>query len=358
MGLGPRVAARFHAVNAEYLRTQARASEVGSALSGLSKVSRMTLQSAVLGLGAWLTIQGNLTAGAIIAASIAASRALAPIELAIAHWKSLVAARQSHSRLKSTLAALPSPESPLELPPPSRTLALDNVTVPVPGTQRVVLGNVSFALEAGQGLGVIGPSGAGKSTLARAVVGVWPCARGTVRIDGAALDRWPIDTLGRAVGYLPQSVELFDGSISENISRFDPDADPKAILAAAQAAGVHDMILRFPEGYETRLGADGTALSAGQRQRIALARALYGEPFLVVLDEPNSNLDAEGEVALTAALLRVRKRGGIVLVVAHRRSALNAVDQVAVIANGQLTAFGARDQVLRDVLQTSSTGVR
>lgn len=344
MGLGGRAAARFHAANAVYLRSHTRSSEIGSALSGTSKVMRMMLQSAVLGLGAWLTIRGSLTAGAIIAASIAASRALAPVELAIAHWRAFVAARQGYRRLKSTLAALPPANLPLELPLPSQTLALEGVTVPVPGTQRIVLNNVSFKLEAGQGLGVIGPSAAGKSTLARAIVGVWPTVRGAVRIDGAALDRWNPEQLGRSIGYLPQGVELFDGTISDNIGRFDAPADPRAIVAAAQAAGVHDMVLRLPEGYETRLGPGGAALSAGQRQRIALARALYGEPFLVVLDEPNSNLDADGEVALTAAMAGVRKRGGIVVVIAHRRSALNAVDHVAVVNAGQLSAFGPRDQ--------------
>jgi ATP-binding cassette subfamily C protein len=355
MGMGVRAAQRFHASNGIYLKLQARLSEVGSALSGISRVLRMILQSAVLGLGAYLTIRGQVTAGAIIAASIAAARALAPIDLAIAHWKGLVAARQSFSRLKATLAALPELISPLQLPAPSRTVAAESIVVPVPGTQRLILNGVNFELKAGQGLGVIGPSAAGKSTLARAVTGVWPLLRGAVRIDGAALDRWGAEELGRHIGYLPQSIELFSGTIAENISRFEDAPQSGAIIAAAQAAGVHEMILRLPEGYETSLGAGGAALSAGQRQRIALARALYGAPFLLVLDEPNSNLDSEGEAALASAILGVRRRGGIVIVIAHRPSALSAVDLVAMMVNGQITALGAKDEILRKVLQQSGS---
>ena len=347
MGLGPRLSARYHGVNGRYLQLQARSSEIGGGLAGISKVMRMFLQSAVLGLGAWLTIRGELTAGAIIAASIASARALAPIELAVAHWKALVMARQSWSRLEATLASLPVVEQPLALPPPTRSLALEAIAVAVPGTQRLVLQNVTLALEAGQGLGVVGPSGSGKSTLSRAITGVWPLARGAVRIDGAALDQWTPETLGAHIGYLPQAVELFDGTIAENIGRFETPMDNTAIIAAAKAAGVHALILRLPHGYETALGPNGTALSAGQRQRIALARALYRDPFLVVLDEPNSNLDAEGDAALTAAIQGVRKRGGIVVVIAHRSSALVAVDMVAAIVNGTLAGFGPRDEVLR-----------
>lgn len=355
MGMAARAAERFHASNAVYLKLQARLSEVGSALSGLSRVLRMMQQSAVLGLGAYLTIRGQVTAGAIIAASIASSRALAPIDLAIAHWKGFVAARQSFGRLKSTFAALPEHTMPLQLPAPTWTLAAEGIVVPVPGTQRLVLNGVSFELKAGQGLGVIGPSAAGKSTLARALTGVWPLLRGAVRIDGAPLDRWREEELGRHIGYLPQSIELFSGTIAENISRFEAAPESGPIIAAAQAAGVHEMILRLPEGYETGLGAGGSALSAGQRQRIALARALYGDPFLVVLDEPNSNLDSEGESALTAAILGVRRRGGIVIVIAHRPSALGAVDLVAMMVNGQVSALGPKDEILRKVLKQPSS---
>jgi ABC-type protease/lipase transport system fused ATPase/permease subunit len=214
--------------------------------------------------------------------------------------------------------------------------------------------DVSFALKAGNGLGVIGPSASGKSSLARALVGVWSTLRGKVRLDGAALTQWDLEQLGRHIGYLPQDVELFAGTVAQNIARFDPDADADRLIAAAKAAGVHDLILRLPEGYETQIGEGGAALSAGQRQRVALARALYGEPFLVVLDEPNSNLDAEGEQALTQAILGVRARGGIVVVVAHRPSALAGCDLVLVMADGKAQAFGPKDEVLRKVVRQPS----
>jgi ATP-binding cassette subfamily C protein len=351
MGFGGRAAHRFARANDEHLALQAKASDIGGGLGGLSRVARMMLQSALLGLGAYLTIRGEVSAGAIIAAAIAASRALAPVELAIAHWKSFVAARQGAARLKQTLAALPAQAAPLALPAPRRGLAVEGVSLAAPGSQRLILTNISFELAAGQALGVIGPSAAGKSTLARALTGVWPLARGAVRLDGAALERWLPEELGRHIGYLPQDVALFDGTIADNIARFEEPPEAAAIIAAAQAADVHEMILRLPDGYETRLGPGGTALSAGQRQRLALARALYRDPFLVVLDEPNSNLDADGEAALTRAIAGIRTRGGVCVVIAHRPSALAAVDLVAVIGNGQLTAFGPRDEVLRKVLR-------
>lgn len=353
MGFGRRALNRFATANAAYLAPYQRMSDTLGALGGLSKVLRMVLQSAVLGLGAFLTIQGEVTAGAIIAASIAASRALAPIELAINNWKVFAAARQSYARLKATLGALPAAKSePLPLRAPTHDIALEGVTVPVPGSQRIVLNDVSFTLGAGQGLGIIGPSAAGKSTLARAMIGVWPLARGAVRIDGATLDRWSEEALGRHIGFLPQDVELFDGTITDNIARFEANPDTGSILAASKAAQVHDMVLRLPEGYETPVGDRGSFLSAGQRQRIALARALYGDPFLVVLDEPNSNLDAEGETALLEAIVGVKARGGIAVVIAHRPSVLAAVDFVAVIGGGRLTAFGPRDETLRRVVNT------
>ncbi len=355
MGFGGRAAERFARANAEHLGLQARASDIGGGLGGLSRVLRMMLQSAILGLGAYLTIRGDVSAGAIIAAAIASSRALAPVELAIAHWRGFVAARQGYARLKHTLAALPDAGTPLLLPAPRRGLAVDNVSLAAPGGQRLILANVRFELAAGQALGVIGASAAGKSTLARALTGVWPLARGAVRLDGAALERWPAEELGRHIGYLPQEVALFDGTIADNIARFEAPPDSPAIIAAAQAADVHEMILRLPDGYETRLGPGGLALSAGQRQRLALARALYRDLFLVVLDEPNSNLDADGEAALTRAIAGIRARQGICVVVAHRPSALAALDLVAVLSAGQLTAFGPKDEVLRKVLRPAAT---
>lgn len=351
MGFGPSIMRRFEAASDKHLAAQEKLSDTVSGFSTVSKVFRMTLQSALLGLGAYLTLQGQMSAGAIIACSIAASRALAPIEIAISHWKAFAAARQSVKRLDGVLASLPEATEPLELPAPTKLLSVENITVAVPGTQRVVLNAATLKLEPGQILAVIGPSAAGKSTLARAIAGVWPIARGHVRLDGAALDRWTTDSLGKHVGYLPQDIELFDGTITENISRFDENPDSAKVLAAAQAADVHEMVLRMPNGYETRIGAHGASLSGGQRQRIALARALYGNPFLLVLDEPNSNLDAEGEAALVKALQSVKTRGGVAVVVAHRPSVLAAVDLVAVVNSGQISAFGPKDEVLRKVLR-------
>ncbi len=351
MGIGQRAMQRFAAASTDHLVAQERLGDVAGSFSAMSKVFRLMIQSSLLGLGAYLTIKGEMSAGGIIATSVAASRALAPVEVAIANWKGFRAARQSYGRLATVLAGLAGRVTPLLLPAPRRSVSLENVTVALPGTQRIVLNGVSFRLEAGQAAAVIGPSAAGKSTLARAVVGVWPLVRGVVRLDAAALERWSAEERGRHTGYLPQGIELFDGTIAENIARFEDNPESSAIIAAAQAADVHEMILKLPDGYETRLGDRGMALSAGQRQRIGLARALYGDPFLVVLDEPNSNLDAEGEAALAKAVLGIRGRGGIAIVIAHRPSVLSAVDMVAVITGGQLSAFGPKDEVLRKTVR-------
>jgi ABC-type protease/lipase transport system fused ATPase/permease subunit len=240
----------------------------------------------------------------------------------------------------------------MALPPPRESLAVEHVFAVPPGEKKAIVQDVSFTLEGGQGLGIVGPSGSGKSSLVRMIVGAWQPARGRIRLDGAARDQWSPDELGRHVGYLPQDVELFSGTIAENIARFDPAAEPDAIIAAAKAAGVHDLIVNLPQGYDTEIGEQGHSLSAGQRQRIARARALYGDPFLVVLDEPNSNLDSEGEAALTEAIAGVRNRGGIVILVAHRPNVLVAVDKVLVLANGSVATFGPRDEVLSKVLVT------
>ena len=350
MGFGDRATDRFLKASTEYLMLQAKASDVVGGMSSLSKVFRMMMQSAMLGVGAYLTLMGEVTGGAIMASSICTGRATAPVELAISQWKSFVSARQSYARLKKTLAAMPANAPQTKLPPPKKSFTVENVALAAPGGQRLLVSGVTFQLEAGQGLGIIGPSGAGKSTLARALTGVWPLARGAVRLDGAALDQWQPSDLGAHMGYLPQDVSLFDGTIADNISRMDPEADSRAIITAAKAADVHQLILGLSDGYDTRLGVGGTSLSGGQRQRIALARALYKSPFLVVLDEPNSNLDAEGEAALTRAIHGIRERGGIAIVIAHRPSALAAVDKVAVLGGGQLAAFGPKDEVLGKVL--------
>lgn len=352
MGMGPKVGDRWQGLNARHLADQLAASDAVGGLGAASKVIRLLLQSVILGLGAYLVIHGEVSAGAIIAGSIILSRALAPIEMAIQHWRGFVAARQAHQRLKKLLDQIDDGGVvPVALPDPRRSLAVEGLTVAPPGQSQPVLRGVNFNLSAGDGLAVIGPSGSGKSTLARALIGVWNPVRsgGTVRLDGASIDQWPSHALGRHIGYLPQDVQLFEGTIGENIARMDSNGTSEAIVAAAEAAGAHDLIVGLPEGYQTRIGENGAGLSAGQRQRIGLARALYGNPFLVVLDEPNSNLDAVGEDALSKAIEGVRARGGIVIVIAHRPSALVHINKALMLANGQMQAFGPKDDVLRQV---------
>jgi ATP-binding cassette subfamily C protein len=351
MGFAHRFTRRLEAVNDQHITANERLSDVTGGLTVVSRVFRLMLQSALLGMGAFLTIKGEMSAGAIIACSIASSRALAPIEVAIGNWRGFMAARKAAERLDTVLGSLPRIGDPLRLPAPVKSLKLEGISVAVPGTQTVTLANVGFEVTAGTVLAVIGPSAAGKSTLARAITGVWPLTRGAVRLDGAALASWAPEELGRHVGYLPQDVQLFDGTITENIARFEEQPDSQRVIAASMAADVHEMVLRLPNGYETRIGDSGSVLSAGQRQRIALARALYRDPFLLVLDEPNSNLDADGEKALVAAILQVKGRGGVVIVIAHRPTVLSAADKVAVIGGGQLTAIGPKDEVLRKVLR-------
>lgn len=346
MGFAGRLTAKWAAMNDEYLGHQAAASAVAGALTIAARIARMMLQSGVLAVGAVLVIRQEATGGIIIASSILVSRALAPVELAIGQWKGFIAARQGWTRLAALLEAAPAERPTFALPPPSRELSVENISVASPGGRELILRNVSFKISAGTVLGVIGPSASGKSSLARAIAGLWPIAIGTVRLDRAALSQWDTDELGAHVGYLPQDVDLFDGSIAENISRFAAEMRPEPIIAAAKAAGVYDMIVKLPEGFDTKIGEGGSRLSAGQRQRIALARALYANPFLVVLDEPNSNLDAEGEAALTVALEGVRERGGIAIVVAHRPSALAAADTVMIVAGGQIQAFGPKKEIL------------
>lgn len=358
MGLGPQMQRRWDEINARYLSDQLAATDAAGGMGSVSKVLRLLLQSGILGLGAFLVIDNKVSGGTIIAASIIMSRALAPIETAIAHWKSFVSARQSKRRLTELFQAIGSQEtqSHLELPAPQKTLTVQNLTVAPPGAMRPVIQGISFHLQAGEGLGIIGPSASGKSTLARALVGVWQPVRmgGSVRLDGAALDQWPPAKLGRHIGYLPQDIELFEGTVAQNIARFDPEAADHAVVGAARAAGVHEMIVHLSNGYQTEIGEGGQALSAGQRQRIGLARALYGDPFLVVLDEPNSNLDQAGDNALTEAIRSVRKRGGVVIVIAHRPSALAAIDKVMAVANGQLQLMGPKEEVLRKLMQPAA----
>ena len=353
LGFGARLEARWRRANADYLHANRRAGDIAGGLGGLSKTLRVMLQSAVLGVGAWLVIEQQATGGVMIASSIMVGRALAPVDLAIASWKPFLMARHSWKRLQDLLGRIPPLPETMPLPAPCKELRVENITILPPGEKRPTVTGIGFAVAAGSALGIIGPSGSGKSTLSRALVGAWPAAGGKVRLDGASLDQWDREALGRHVGYLPQGVELFDGTIADNIARFEEDADPDAVVAAAQAAGAHDLILRFEDGYRARIGEGGSSLSAGQRQRIGLARALYRDPFFVVLDEPNANLDAEGEAAVVRAIAAVRERGGIAVVVAHRPSAIGAVDQVLMMEGGRQKAFGPRDAVLGQVLKPS-----
>ncbi len=351
MGMASRIAMRWNKANRQYMRSQQEASDLGGGLGAISKVLRMMLQSGVLAVGAYLVIHQEASAGIIIAGSILSARALAPVDLAIANWKGFVAARQSWYRLNKLLMNSPAQLAPMPLQAPVQRLTVESVSASPPGVPRIVVLDISFELEAGQGLGIIGPSGSGKSSLVRALVGVWQPVRGNVRLDGAALGQWSQDALGRHIGYLPQDVELLAGTVAENIARFEPEPDTEAVIAAAKAVGVHELIVRLPAGYDTPIGEQGSALSAGQAQRIALARALYRDPFLVVLDEPNSNLDSEGEEALTQAILGVRERKGIIVVVAHRPSAIAGVDRLLMMNQGRAQAIGPKDEVLSKVLQ-------
>jgi ATP-binding cassette subfamily C protein len=356
MGMAERLGRRWRDANEHYLASQEQAADVTGGLGAIVRILRMTLQSAVLGVGAYLVIQQEATAGVIIAGSILSARALAPVDLAVANWRGFVAARQAWERLDKLLQLLPVEAPPMALHAPPQLLRVESASAAPPGVQKVVVQDVSFRLNAGSGLGIIGPSASGKSSLARLLVGVWTPLRGKVTLDGAALGQWDLESIGRHIGYLPQDVELLSGTVAENIARFEPNADPKKIIAAAQAANVHELIVKLPSGYETDVGEQGHALSAGQQQRVALARALYGDPFLVVLDEPNSNLDADGEAALTQAIRNVRERKGIVVVVAHRPNLLAGLDQVLVMDGGRARAFGPKDEVLARVLRREAPG--
>jgi ATP-binding cassette subfamily C protein len=351
MGMNDVLTARWSTVNGAYLASNRRTGDVVSAFSASSRAIRQILQSAILGVGAYLVIGQEVTAGVMVASSIMMGRALAPVDLAISGWKPFLAARQSWLRLKELLALVPPPASMLALPTPVGSLMAEMLTIIPPGRKTPTVTGVSLSLSAGSALGVIGPSGSGKSTLIRALVGVWTPAAGKIRLDGASLHQWDCRALGAHIGYLPQGVDLFEGTISQNIARFNDSLDPAAVVAAAKAAGTHDLIIQFEGGYQTNVGEGGSVLSAGQRQRIGLARALYGDPFLVVLDEPNANLDADGERAVIRAIAAIRARGGIAIVVAHRPSALGAVDYVLMMEAGRCKALGLRDAVLSRVLR-------
>lgn len=353
MGMLPSLAARWGKAHEGYLVAQRRASHVVGGMSATAKMFRMMLQSAMLGMGAYLAIRGQISSGTIIAASIIGARALAPVDLAIGSWKAFVSARQGYTKLKALLAFYPDTPALFALPPPTKNLLVEGLAVNAPGTQKSLVRRIALRLEAGHALGIIGPSASGKSTLGRALVGIWPAQAGKVTLDGATLDRWTPEALGPSIGYLPQDIQLFDGTVAENIARFRASAEPASVIEAATAAGFHEQVLALPEGYDTRIGSGGTQLSAGQKQRVGLARALFGRPFLVVLDEPNSNLDAEGEAAVAAAIANVRARGGIAIVIAHRPSAIAAVDLILAMKDGEAVAFGKKEDVLGRTVQNA-----
>ena len=346
LGMRQRMAASWSERTNAYLDAQRVTSDLTGGFGSASRFLRMILQSGVLALGAYLVINQQATAGVMLAATILSIRALAPIELTIANWRGFISVRASLQRLCEHLSALPQQPHLTALPAPKRHVRVASLSLAAPNSEIVVLHDVSFALQAGNALAIVGPSGSGKSTLARALVGVGKPLRGVIRIDGAALAQWDPLALGPSIGFLPQDVALFRGTVAQNISRFASVPDATATIAAANQAGVHEMILRLPKGYETEVGDGGLMLSGGQRQRIALARALYGDPFFVVLDEPNSNLDSEGERALLRAIAAVRARGGIVIAIAHRPALFAAVDHILVLNEGRAQAFGTTASVL------------
>ncbi len=352
MGMVPSMESLWRDFNLKHLDAHIRASDVAGGFGGFSKTARMALQSGVLGIGAYLVIEDYASPGIIIAGSILSARALAPIDQVLAHWRGYVGARQSWARLRGLLASFPTTDAAMCLPEPRSTLSVEKISVAPPSGERIVVRDLSLSLRAGGAVGIIGPSGSGKSSLARALVGIWRPISGSIRLDGATLDQWPADFLGRHIGYMPQNIELLDGTIKQNIARFERDPDSEAVIRAAERAGVHDTIVRLPKGYETPVGEDGLCLSGGQRQRVALARALYREPFLLVLDEPNSNLDGDGEQALAAAIADARARGAVVLIITQRPSALAGVDQVLVMADGAARAAGPKEEVFRRVIHS------
>lgn len=342
---------RWKATRDEALAQQVGANDISGSFSSITKTFRLLLQSAMLGLGAYLVLQNQLTAGAMIAGSILMGRALAPIEMAIGQWPVVQRGMKGWSNLSELLSSVPPEAERTPLPRPKAVLSVNQVTVVPPGEKQAALRMVSFDLQPGQAVGVVGPSGAGKSTLARALTGIWRPAGGKIRLDGAALDQFDPDVLGQLIGYLPQRVQLFDGTITENIARLSENPDPKQVVEAAQRAAAHDMILKLPDGYDTRVSQLGGRLSGGQIQRIGLARALYGDPVLLVLDEPNSNLDNEGSEAVNAAIRRMKAEGKAALIMAHRPAAIQECDLILMLEGGGRRAFGPKDEVLRSILQ-------
>jgi ATP-binding cassette subfamily C exporter for protease/lipase len=345
MGMLPNLISRWFKMHGQFLKLQADASEKAGKIGAATKFVQTSLQSLVLGFGALLVLENKITAGMMIAASILVGRALQPVQQLIAVWKSLSGTRSAYERLTKLLENNPARAAGMPLPAPQGALAVEAVTAAPPGAKSAVVKGLSFAIAPGDVLGIIGPSGSGKSTLARLLVGVWPAAAGKVRLDGADIYSWNKAELGPHIGYLPQDIELFAGTVSENIARFG-EVDSEKVVTAARRAGVHDMILHMADGYDTRLGDGGAGLSGGQKQRIALARAMYGDPSLLVLDEPNSNLDDVGEHSLVQAVLDLRRRGKTIVLITHRTSAIGATNKLLVMRDGMGQLFGPTDQVL------------
>jgi len=356
LGMLPALRTRWLQINAKALREQIVTMDILARMGASGKVMRYALQSAILGLGAYLVITDRASAGIMIASSIIMGRALAPIEIALGTWRQWVAARQAFVRLRDDLqrAARQTPKGSTSRP--KKSLSVRNLSVAAPDAARPILSNVSFDLEASMGLAIVGPSAAGKTTLAKALVGVWPASSGVVKLDDLPLEHWRTETFGRALGYLPQEVSLFNGTIAENIARFDGTTPPSAIVEAALLADAHEMITAMPNGYHTAIGEGGVRLSAGQRQRVGLARAAFGNPFLVVLDEPNSNLDQEGEMALDNAVRALRRAGSIVIVISHRPKAVRSLGRLLVLVKGRMLAFGTHRQVSAALATLSTPG--
>ncbi|QGZ39519.1 type I secretion system permease/ATPase [Pseudoduganella flava] len=345
MGMLPNLLGRWFKMHSKFLHLQAVASEKAGMIASVTKFVQTSLQSLILGFGALLVLENKITAGMMIAASILVGRALAPVQQVIGVWKSFSGTRSAYQRLTTLLEANPIRPAGMPLPAPQGAITVEGVTAAPPGSQVAVLRGLSFAVAPGDVVGVIGPSGSGKSTLARLLVGVWPAAVGKVRLDGADIFQWNKGELGPYIGYLPQDIELFAGTVSENIARFG-DVDPDKVVMAAKRAGVHDMILHFPKGYDTLLGDGGAGLSGGQKQRIGLARAMYGDPSVIVLDEPNSNLDDLGEAALVTAITDLRQRGKTIVLVTHRTSIISATSKLLLLRDGTAAAFGPTKDVL------------
>ncbi|APE30132.1 peptidase [Halomonas aestuarii] len=353
MGMLPGIMGRWSRRRHHFLAEQSRANDRGEALGSVSRTLRLLAQSLILGLGAWLVLRAEMTPGMLIAGAIIMGRALAPIDRLIGTWKGFVSARGAYGRLDELLTKIPAEENGMSLPPPKGDVRVEDVSAAPPGGQVPTLRGIQLAVPAGQHVGIIGPSAAGKSTLARVLLGIWPPLTGTARLDGADINLWNREEVGPFIGYLPQDIELFEGTIAENIARFG-EVDSDKVVAAARKAGVHEMVLSMPGGYDTPIGAGGVGLSGGQRQRIALARALYGDPVLVVLDEPNASLDDRGEHALRAAMVALKREGVTLFVISHRVSVLKGMDTLLLMRDGQIHMSGPRDEVMAHLASQSA----